>query len=279
MSVCAEKRDTEYWLVCDGPTPYFEHGSAAFVRDDPWGRIAAMPRIMKRIESGQRVDLSKTLVQKLGVHKWWAEKSARNIAYNLMATQILGTSFVTDNNVDTLFLNWFSGDHRIENTNSVVARHLVSIVPFLEDVRIPDLIRVRDRERESFILYRQALKEAIGNFRNKATAFTEKEAQEVYSDVIAPRLTLLDRRVSIAKRDLMSKPLRSLVGLAGAITFGIYTGIIPAELAEIARTIGFTKLGADILEKIMAVGDSKKAIREDHMYFLWKVHRKTKRKH
>jgi hypothetical protein len=140
---------------------------------------------------------------------------------------------------------------------------------------LPDIIKLRQREEEAFITYRQALNQAIGNFASYNAVFTEQDARALYGDVIAPSLAQLEQKVNQAKRDLIRKPVRSFVGIVGAISFGILTGLVPQNIINIAQTIGLAKFGADILKDMMALGDKEDAIRSDHFYFLWKVKKKA----
>jgi hypothetical protein len=57
------------------------------------------------------------------------------------------------------------------------------MVPFVGDIRIPDLLKLRNREVEAFLNYRKALKKAVGEFTSRDAAFTEKQAREIYSDI------------------------------------------------------------------------------------------------
>jgi hypothetical protein len=133
------------------------------------------------------------------------------------------------------------------------------------------LIRVREREEEAFITYRYALNKAIGEFRASGDTFSERDARALYSDIIAPKLTALNQKVNQAKRDLKTKASRSFIALAGVITFGVYTGIIPPEYKALATALGFTKTVQDILGNILPLGDAKNSIRNEELYFLWKV--------
>ncbi len=86
----------------------------------------------------------------------------------------------------------------------------------------------------------------------------------------------LDRKVKKAKRDLVRKPFRSLVGVVGAISFGILTGLVTQDTATLAKTIGLVKFGSDLIQDTMALGDKENPISNDKFYFLWKLQKKTK---
>lgn len=51
----------------------------------------------------------------------------------------------------------------------------------------------------------------------------------------------------------------------------MYTGLLPTEALAIAKALGFGKVSNDLLNKIMALGDAKTAVKTDDLYFLWEI--------
>ncbi len=160
--------------------------------------------------------------------------------------------------------------------NLIALNHLSSIVPFVEDVPMKNLLKLRRREKEAFISYRKALNVAIDNFGGIADTFTERDAKELHADVINPKLIDLERKVKAAKRDLIKKPFRSLSSVVGGISFGLLTGLITPDIAAIAKTIGLVKFGSDTIMQAIALGDKEDAIKSDHFYFLWKLKQRAR---
>jgi hypothetical protein len=189
----------------------------------------------------------------------------------MLTAQLSNSSYLTSNPLEVSLLSSLSNQPSIERRNKIAYKYLTSIVPFVEDISISKLIRVRQREEEAFVQYRSALNEAIDKFQSRGHDFREKEARELYSDLIAPRLAALERGIKLAKRDLVGQASRTILAVAGVISFGLYTGLIPSELAEMAKLIGITKVGTDILEKVFRLGGAKQTIQNDSLYFLWRV--------
>jgi hypothetical protein len=273
MSVTCEKRHDEYGFLCNGPYPYFDHGVVCMC-DNHHQEILKRARILKNIQTGNPVNISKALTKKLKLHEGYAHQVATNAIYGLSTSKCLNTNFLTENELHLNLLNSLQTDDEIVNRNKLASNHMTSIVPFVEDVDINDLIKLRKREKESFIIYRKALAQAISEFVQSSGTFTEKDAKSLYSDVIAPSLASLDQKVKKAKKDLISKPVRSLTGVVGAISFGLLTGIIPTDISAIASAIGLAKFGSDFIKDTMATGDQEDVIKEQQYYFLWKVRQK-----
>ena len=213
----------------------------------------------------------KTLVKDLGLHIEYAHDIVTNAIFGLATSNCLNTTFLTDNDLHIHFLNSLHSIFEISRRNLIAEKYLTSIVPFLEDIELKNIIKLRRREAEAFILYRKALNDAIDSFISYSGSFSEKDAQSLYADVIAPSLAQLDTKIKKAKRDLVSKPLRSLTGIVGVISFGLLTGLVPSDISEIVKALGLLKFGSDFIKDTMAFGDTDKSIRGDQFYFLWKV--------
>ena len=150
------------------------------------------------------------------------------------------------------------------------------MVPFVEEVPLKNLIKLRNREEDAFITYRLALNTAIETVLSSKDNFTGEDARSIYADIIDPNLAELEKKINMAKKGIVSKPLRSLVGVVGAVSFGILTGLIPQDVASIAKALGVVKFGSDIIQQTMALNDEEDQIKNEQYYFLWKVRKKLK---
>jgi len=275
MAVECEMDDDLYTFTCAGPDPYFECESVKVYSDTP-SALMNRSKIMGRVRSGKVVPISKTLTKELGLHVDKAHSVATNAMHGLTTSSCLNTTFLTEHDLHISFLNSLHAAPKIRERNYIALKHLASIVPFVADVALIDIIKLRQREEEAFILYRQALNAAMHTLTRPGKEFTEQDARELHADVIAPSLAVLEQKVSKAKRDLISKPLRSLTGVVGVISFGILTGLVPADMSTVAKAIGLVKFGADMIEHTMALSDKQNSIKSDHFYFLWKVQKKVR---
>lgn len=270
-SVILERDAQGYAFYVSGPPLLYEHGGHCWTANRLPSAVKCRPRLVKRLESDGRLIVSKTLQKELHFHRSYANTVVRTVSFGTVTAQALGTSFLTDRDLDVSCLAALSTDTDIEARNRLAFAHMKTFVPFVDDVSLKNLTTVRERERESLIQFRTALNRAIDEFRNRKTRFTSKTAKELYSDLIAPRLATLDKRLSSAKKDLVSKVGRSVIATSGALVFGLYTGVLPAELLGMAKAFGLTKITSDLIREAMALRDAEKTIRNDELYFLWKL--------
>lgn len=217
-----------------------------------------------------------SLAKKLQLQRKFSGMIANSATFGILSSEILKTSFLTDNPLDISFLKTISNNPDIDARNNIAFEHLSSMVPFVGDIRIPDLLKLRNREEEAFLNYRKALNKAVGEFTSRDAAFTKKQAREIYSDVIEPRLAALDQRVKVAKKDLLKKGIRSVATVAGVISFGLYSGFFSAETAELIKNLGLAKIVYDAAQTAIPIGEAKSAIKTDDLYFLWKAKKLAK---
>lgn len=255
---------------CDGPAPYFDHAMVSTSLHVP-DALINRPTILKKIENGNTISISKALIKDLGLHGGFAHKIVTNAIFGLATSNCLNTTFLTENDLHIQFLNTLHSNSEVSRRNLIAEKYLTTIVPFLEEIELKNLIKLRRREEEAFLLFRQALNKSIDEFLSLPEDFSEKHAQSIYADIIAPSLAHLDTKVKKAKRDLISKPFRSLTGIVGIISFGLLTGLVPSDVSEIVKVLGILKFGSDFIKDTMALGDEEKNIKSDHFYFLWKV--------
>jgi hypothetical protein len=279
-SVLLEKTEVGYAFSITGPDELFEHGCKHFVLTDGVlpEIITSHPRLMRKLEQEGQLSISKRTQKNLPFHMMLANSVARNISFGTCTSQALGTSFLTERELDIKYLNHLSEDHEMEQRNRIASKHLSTFLPFMGDVPLHNLLKLKSREQESLMQFRSALNNAIDEFRNKRTVFTDRTAKELYSDVIAPRLADMDKRLQNSKRDLINKMGRSIIGTVGALIFGLYSGFIPAQLIGITKALGLTKITADLIQQLMNLDDASKAIQNDELYFLWKLRKKAQKR-
>ena len=102
-------------------------------------------------------------------------------------------------------------------------------------------------------------------------AINERHARELYGDVLEPSLVRLDLKLRNAHRGLVKTSRRKVFAWVGAITFGLFSGLLPSSLEAAAKALGLTKVLAELGESALQTGGNEDVIRNDDMYFLWKV--------
>lgn len=233
--------------------------------------IASHARLAKRIEKGEKVLLKPKLARALGIYKELTSGVLIGLRYQMSVADIVGSSFLTHRDIDLKILSYVSGDEEFDRRNAIAQKCLTSIVPFAGDIHISKLAQLRQREEEAFIQFRAALDKTLEGLLSQRETFTERDAQALYADILAPEIARLDQKVLSAKRDLIRAPFISAIGTAAMIGFGLYSGMITPELKIAASTLGLANVLYDTITKTASMIDVHKDIRPEKFYFLWRV--------
>jgi hypothetical protein len=271
MTIVLDHSEGEWSLTCQAPEALLEHGCTYISYDVPPEPLDQMPRILQRALDGETVPLSREVRRKLNLHEELAGNVLGSVLFEMAVSQVLRTSYVSETELPIQILSAISGDRDLARRNSLVHKYLTSIVPFIGDVSPAAVVRLRQREEESFLTYRQALNKAIDDVQAQRANLKESDARAIYSDVVAPELARLDRAVRTARRDLLKDLGRSVGAWTGAITFGMYTGLLPDQLLAAAKVLGLTKILADVGTAMAKLMSPQDGIKRENLYFLWRV--------
>ena len=278
MTIALNYCDGEWSLACQAPEELLEHGGAYLSYDAPPEPLDQMPQILRRALDGKTVQLSRGVRLRLKHHEDLAGDILASVVFEMAVSKILRTSYLSETELPIKLLSAISGDRDLARRNSLIQKHLTSIVPFIGDPSPIAVVELRQREGESFLTYRQALNKAIDDVRAQRTNFKESDARAIYSDVVAPELARLDRAVRTARRGLLKDLGRSVGAWTGAITFGMYTGLLPAELVGAAKALGLTKILADYGQVAAQLMSPQDVIKNDDLYFLWRVRQMSRQR-
>jgi hypothetical protein len=186
-------------------------------------------------------------------------------------TNLLRTSFLTHRQLDIDLLHAVGSDSITRRNNKILYDNFQLMLPFADGVPIKQLLKLRQREEESFFRFQSAMHRIVSEIRSLKGEIPERDARNLYGDVIRPRLAELDQKVREAKRDLVRGPVASLAGTVAVLGFGFFSGALAAELQAAIGALGAYKTVYDLTAKTIELSDVKRTIRHDEMYFLWRA--------
>ncbi len=278
LKVSVEHADGEWVVVFEGPSELLEHGTACLTYDKIPAPLRKKERLLARARSGESVRLSRADGQKLEHHAELAGDVFRSVLFEMAVSSALGTSYLSEAELPIQVLSSISCSPSLDRRNNLIQRYLTSAVPFFGDIEPAEVVKLRQRETEAFVSYRQALNRAVDDVRARKGDFTPQDARGIYSDVVAPELARLDQAVKAARRDSLRTLGRSAGAWAGAISFGMYSGLLPAELLSAAKAVGLIKVVADLAQTGAKLADRRRVIHEESLYFLWRVRELVRRR-
>jgi len=274
-------------LIKDENDIYLEFSSPEYMLNDCPGTISlsnsdarkhAFQDLLKGLNSRGEVVVPERYLRRMPIklEEILATNTMKSIVFELTADNVFGSSFLTENQFHINILNALTKDLATEQNNNIAYQCLTSEVPFVNEVSLKDIFKIRTREEESFVVFRSALNKAIDEYRRQDKLLTKKIARSIYADIIKPKLAILDKKIIEAKKDLRASIYQPVVGLVGAISFGMFCRIVPTETVALATAVGAVTSGAKMISAIMKKSDIEKTVRNEEMYFLWKVRQKKK---
>jgi hypothetical protein len=233
------KIENSYSLTFHGSEDLLDHGTGAVVFGRSPKFLTRMPRIRAALEREGSITVSPTLRRKLGIDERLAHDVFDTIAFELVASQCLKTSLLTERTLEVDILRSIAPKEMgIDGNDQLLNEHLTCIIPFLEELSTKDLLRLRDSDGDALIMFRGALLKAIEEQKTKTGKFTVVEAKALYRDVLEPELARLNAKVKTARRAIGNATLRSGLGWGAAITVGVWYGFLQSSVVEAAKALG-----------------------------------------
>jgi len=217
-------------------------------------------------------------LRKIGYAEYLSYEHYQSIIFGLTLSQCLQTGFLTEMPLHVEFLKQFSSTSPRIERDMLIEKHLTCLVPFLKELSPAEILKVRENEEDSFILFKSAIAEAVDEYRKNYGKFNEADAKALYSDVLRPKLAELENKVGKARRLLIKGSYRKILAWTGAISFGVYMGLLPQGLAAAAAFFGLTEVLADFTEELMNKSDINESARGHNMYFLWRLKKMSRSK-
>jgi hypothetical protein len=183
-------------------------------------------------------------------------------------------NYLTDRDADFIALSRIN-DPGLQTYSRALADGLEHSIPVLGNLSFADLIRLRRDDGEVFAVYR----DAVARVLRELTPADEHKVRQAFQDVILPEVNKIEATVSNAEKRLGKSLLRTGIYTAGAVTIGVFTGLIEPDPAKIIGAIGGITALKEVFGAVNAVRtDPKEQVRDNPFYFLWKMRDQARRK-
>lgn len=157
---------------------------------------------------------------------------------------------------DTIELNAIAFNHSVDH-----------YLPTIHSNDPLEIINYRLKEEEAFKVYRDKLHKLLIN----APKQDPKYIPEMFRDIILPEINVINKKMKdFQSRKKINLRDKLLFG-SGAITFGLYSGILPSNIGSILAAIGG---GSAIVSSMIDYKNaffSKDEARANDYYFLWEL--------
>lgn len=272
-----EKAGAHYGVIAEGPEELLPHGRTVYTFSGRAPVIKKHPDIFNNLKSNDVITLSSEQVLALQPYNSYVEEALGSLAFELGSSHHLKTSYLSESELEINILKELTSDPTGIRRSNLMQKYLTCVVPFLSDIEPIDLIKLREGEGEHFIIFRQALNKAIDEYKKDTAILTERDAQAIYSEIIEPHIAKLDVKMKTASRKFQKNTRRKITSWVGAISTGFITGMFTSNFLAGTAAFGAVKAGADLIDDVLSSSDTEEVIRDDDMYFLWKVRKMSKK--
>jgi hypothetical protein len=244
-----------------GPEGVIEHGQVYFHAFRP------MPSIFRKFQQkGPTYTLSKSEIEDSGVLGMVVKPIVRDITFQEWHTALNGTSYLCDNQAHITLVSKVNNEAFAANS-AAFSNGLKHHLPQIYSRDPTTLLELREREAEAFYVYRDKLRKLLQG----AGSWNENEVRRVFRDEVLPEINGLKKRVHDWKANARESLGEKLIFGTGAVTLGLYAGILPADIGQLVAALGGTSAAAGVLMDWNKTLKEKQQARTSDFYFLWEA--------
>ncbi|WP_395306524.1 hypothetical protein [Enterobacter sichuanensis] len=130
-----------------------------------------------------------------------------------------------------------------------------------------EILKLREREDESFKVYRDKLKKLL----LEAPKQKQEYFPEIFRDTILPEINLMNKKLKDYKIKKRNNLRDKLIFGSGAVAFGLYSGVLPSNIGSILAAIGGGSAIVSSMIDYKSAFLSEDEIRSSDYYFLWQL--------
>jgi hypothetical protein len=258
-------------LHYEGPEEYLEHGQIRRVLD-------SIPKWLPKGKATQPIKLNQRTIKEHDL----VLRVFMQIANDALLQGYFGTAFnaryLTDSSGEAEFFKLLYKRDALGLRTATLCAHLSHSVPLMSDIPIDTILKMRRLEPEAFENYKSAITGIVKQYAAKNKPVTGNEAKEIYLDLLKPQLDGLLVQTKNIRRAQLKKGLLKVAATSVVIGVGIYSGILPSQLADLCKAIGGFSVAKDLAETLGAIERNPGEIRNHNLYFLLRLKQESQRR-
>jgi hypothetical protein len=253
-------------LEMKGPADYLEHGKMIrlYFRQPGW--------LSRSLNANEHYKVPKATARRAGLVDQIFSRLAADVFFHQGFQCTFNVAYLTDLPGEAEFLKTLSSRDELAMRTAALCAQLTHELPLLTDVPIRTVIKIRDENPESFEAYRSALGKLVREHVENKRSTTEKEAKEIYQDVLEPALSQL--RVEAQRQH--SRWLRKSLGTAafalGVVSLGA-TGVLQSQ--QVLSLLGGATIKG-LVDQISEAGTEP--VTSSNLYFLLRLENEGKKR-
>lgn len=237
-------------------------------------KFSIVPKELKKYVKKYRYTLSSEDALKLKpLWAYFLNPIFNDLAVQKFTTNSLDLNYLTDKKLEAEIIDRMAQSDTKLMPKNLLVKEVIQELPFIENISLESLVKLRAKEHESFIVYRDNIRLAIKEVQNLATPY---EAKQIVDDVINPAINKIDQiiknnRNSFIKQGVKKIAYNSLILSAGLFA-DKFSGI---DMSKILGALGAYK-GTEIFGDFSNSTKKPEAVLNNNYYFLWKIKNSSK---
>lgn len=260
-----------WYVELDGAAEYIPHGH---LRMQPIGEYARTPRWaprhLGRISGRIGAEMTAAKIRKNRIGGAYFAQLARDAVIQQYSGVRYNAPYVTDSPVEARFLERVYPRDDATLSMRELLDQMRHEIPLLMEFPMRRILRIRQSEHDSFVLYRNALQQVVREHLRNDRQFSKDTAREICSDIILPQVRKLKVDARARRRSAVRKALSATAAVSAAVGLGLVSGMIRPELERVFQ-IGGVALAGKVGELLSAIEKHPAEVRSHNMYFLLKL--------
>ena len=183
--------------------------------------------------------------------------------------------YLTDRTIDVSFLQATTQEDNFLKYNDVLSSQLMFEMPIFSNISLSTLLKIRANEYDAFVSYRETINDLVNEYIAQGHQLSPKIAKQIYSDIIQPKVSRLDERISKIRASAILRSLAKVALSTSSLIFGLYGNYIPPEIRPFLISYGLFE-AASTAKSLPNIISTPAEIRNDNLYFLWKLSKMSK---
>jgi hypothetical protein len=218
-------------------------------------------------------ELPVEVVRDSGVLMAYFKHAAEDYMLQRLYRRRASCAYLSDSGREIRLLGQLLGESQ-EDRRSAVFASMSHDVPLFADIPLETLVSVRQQDGEAFAAYRGALNQAVKEANEKC--ITPERSKEIYSDILYPQLTALERKYQVLRGRLRNDVLFDVGVPIAAMIMGALSGGSHPLAANLLEAVGGVELLRSAGKHLKSMRDSDApldSVKSDPLYFLLRMKR------
>jgi hypothetical protein len=227
-------------------------------------------RLLKK-SNGEAVDISIQQLKQFGLVSHLLQPAIEDIFQAQINTSFIDSSYITNRISDIEIMEQLNEKKTNSiNDTKVISNNIFHNVPLIGNANIDDIIYLRQKDGESFDIYRDSINKLLRTYNT----LDRYSILEVQRDIIDPELHKIKSVIKRNKNKILKSTAIDACLLSAGVGIGIFSGILPIDYSAVMGVIG----GIPTIKNIVSnVAKGTPEIKNNNFYFLYELEKKTEK--